>query len=171
MARHHELTDAQWERIRGLLHGKTGDPGRTAADNRLFVNAVLFVLKIGIPWEDLPERYGKPNTIWKRFDRWCAASVWEQIARTLGDLDLEELQMDSTTVKAHPVASTGRRLRAEKRGRRRQATARPQPRRADYEGVRGCRPMFDHDRQKTVYQTVYQKLENMIKMSKMDIYR
>ena len=72
MGRRHALTDAQWERIKDLLPGRDGDPGRTAADNRLFVNAVLYILKTGIPWEDLPSRFGKPNSVWKRFDRWCA---------------------------------------------------------------------------------------------------
>ncbi len=115
MRRRHELTDAQWELIEDLLPGKVGDPGRTAVDNRLFVNAVLYVLKTGVPWEDLPDRYGKSNTIWKRFDRWCAAGVWERLAKALGDPELEEVQLDSTTVKAHPVASTGRRERMEKK--------------------------------------------------------
>ena len=53
-ARRHELTDAQWSKIQHLLPGKKSDPGRTAADNRLFVNAVVYVLKTGIPWADLP---------------------------------------------------------------------------------------------------------------------
>ena len=123
MARRHELTDTQWERIQDLLPGKKGDPGRTAADNRLFVNAVLFVLKTGIPWEDLPERYGKRNTVWRRFDRWCAQGVWETLAKSLGDPDLAELQLDSTTVKAHPVASTGRRLTTGAEKKRRPTTA------------------------------------------------
>ena len=93
MRRRHELTDVQWEAIRALLPGKAGDPGRTAADNRLFVNAVLYVLKTGIPWEDLPARYGKPNTAWKRFDRWCGSGVWERIARALGEPDLGEVRV------------------------------------------------------------------------------
>ena len=117
MRRRHELTDAQWDQIKDLLPGKKGDAGRTAADNRLFVDAVLYVLKTGIPWEDLPARYGKSNTVWKRFDRWCAGGVWEQIARVLGEPDLEEVQLDSTSVKAHPVASTGRRRAGEKKRR------------------------------------------------------
>jgi putative transposase len=75
MRRRHELTDRHWKKIQHLLPGKAGDPGRTAADNRLFVNAVLYVLKTGLPWEDLPTRFGKHNTVWKRFDRWCAAGV------------------------------------------------------------------------------------------------
>ncbi len=117
MRRRHELTDAQWNQIQDLLPGKAGDPGRTASDNRLFVDAVLYVLKTGIPWEDLPARYGKSNTVWKRFDRWCAAGVWERIARGLGEPDLEEVQLDSTSIKAHPVASTGRRRAGEKKRR------------------------------------------------------
>ncbi len=96
--RRHELTDAQWGKIEHLLPGKKSDPGRTAADNRLFVDAVVFVLKTGIPWADLPGRYGKPDTVYKRFDRWCAAGVWERIAQALGDPDLEVVQLDSTTV-------------------------------------------------------------------------
>ena len=115
MRRRHELTDAQWNQIQDLLPGKAGDLGRTASDNRLFVDAVLYVLKTGIPWEDLPARYGKSNTVWKRFDRWCAAGVWERIARGLGEPDLEEVQLDSTSIKAHPVASTGRRRAGEKK--------------------------------------------------------
>lgn len=118
MRHRHELTDAQWQRIEPLLPGKASDPGRTAVDNRLFVNAVLYVLKTGIPWADLPPRYGKPNTVWKRFDRWSAAGVWQRIGQTLGDAYLTrkhaEIQLDSTSVKAHPTASTGRRLRDEK---------------------------------------------------------
>lgn len=118
MKRHrHELTNAQWEKIRDLLPGKEGDPGRTAADNRLFVDAVIYVLKTGIPWEDLPARFGKFNSIWKRFDRWCAAGVWERMAQALGEPDLEEVQLDSTSVKAHPVVSTGRRQPNEKKRR------------------------------------------------------
>lgn len=115
MRRRHELTDTQWEKIRDLLPGKDGDPGRTAADNRLFVDAVIYVLKTGIPWEDLPARYGKPNTAWKRFDRWCAAGVWGRVAQALGEPDLEEVQLDSTSVKAHSVAATGRREPGEKK--------------------------------------------------------
>ncbi len=58
MPRRDELTDVQWETIRDLLLVKEGDPGRTAVDNRLFVNAVLIVLKAEIRWEDLSGRYG-----------------------------------------------------------------------------------------------------------------
>lgn len=119
MHRRHALTDEQWARVRDHLPGKAGDPGRTAENNRLFVDAVIYVLKTGIPWDDLPTRFGKPNTVWKRYDRWCQAGVWERVGRLLGDAELsarhEEVQLDSTSVKAHPTAATGRRRAGEKK--------------------------------------------------------
>lgn len=119
MPRRHELTDAQWNAIRKFLPGKASDPGRTAIDNRLFVNAVLYVLKTGIPWADLPERFGKPNSVWKRFDRWCANGVWEEIFRAIGEEDLEEelaeVHLDSSSIKAHQTAATGHREPGEKK--------------------------------------------------------
>jgi putative transposase len=119
MQRRHELTDEQWKKLELLLPGKASDPGRTATDNRQFVNAVLFVLKTGIPWADLPARYGKPNTVWKRFDRWCANGVWERIFRELGEEELieemAEVHLDSSIIKAHQTASSGRRQPGEKK--------------------------------------------------------
>jgi transposase len=107
--------------IEPLLPGKSGDPGRTAKDNRVFVNAVLFVLKTGIPWSDLPERYGNPKSAWRRFDRWSANGVWERIFIELADdellEELEEVHLDSSTMKAHQVASTGRRHQDEKKAK------------------------------------------------------
>ena len=110
MLRRHELTDAQWEAIEPLLPGREGDPGRTASDNRLFVNAVLFVARTGVPWRDLPPRFGRWNSVWRRFDRWCAAGVWADLADALGEPDLAELHLDSTTVRAQHGAA-GSRLR------------------------------------------------------------
>mgnify|MGYP001551067449 FL=1 len=121
MARRHELSEEQWQRLAPLLPGKAGDPGRTGEDNRRFVNAVLFVLKTGIPWSDLPERYGKSNSVWKRFGRWCAKGTWETVFRELGEEELieelEEVHLDSSTVKAHQVASTGQREPDEKKAK------------------------------------------------------
>lgn len=119
MAKRHALTDVQWKVIRDLLPGKEGDPGKTGEDNRLFVDAVLYVLKTGVPWADLPPRFGKANSVWRRFDRWCNNGVWERVFKALGEEglteELEELHLDSSSVKAHPVASTGRRLEDEKK--------------------------------------------------------
>lgn len=115
MLRRHELSDSQWESIRELLPGKPTDPGRTGKDNRRFVNAVLYVACTGIPWRDLPERFGPWNSAWRRFDRWCAKDVWSKIATVLGEPDLEELQLDSTSVKAHQSACGSRRKSGEKK--------------------------------------------------------
>jgi len=115
MARRHELSDEQWNAIKGLVPVKKSDPGRTGRNNRLFINAVLFVLKTGIPWDYLPDRSGKPNTVWKRYDRWCSRGVWERLFQAMGEPELEEVQIDSTGIKSHPVASTGRRLADEKK--------------------------------------------------------
>ena len=79
----YELSEAQWMRIAPLLPGKATDPGRTAADNRLFVNGVLWVLRSGAHWRDLPERYGKWKTLHKRFTRWAKAGVWDEVFASL----------------------------------------------------------------------------------------
>ena len=84
MAHRHELTDSQWNAIKDRIAGKPGDPGRSGDDNRLFVNAVVYVAKTGIPWADLPERFGKSNSIWRRFDRWAANGVWKELMEVLG---------------------------------------------------------------------------------------
>ncbi len=106
MRRRHELTDAQWKLIEPLLPGKEGDPGVTAADNRLFVNAVFWLAKTGAPWRDLPERFGNWNSVFQRYSRWCAKGVWWEIVEALGgDEDLEELMLDSTIVRAHQHAA------------------------------------------------------------------
>ncbi len=109
MVKRYELSERQWHRIAALLPGKTGDPGRTGADNRLFVNGVLWVLRSGARWYDLPERYGKWKTAHKRFTRWAKAGVWEGIFAALtSDPDNDYLMLDSTLVRAHQQAATGK---------------------------------------------------------------
>ncbi|HEU5219104.1 MAG TPA: transposase, partial [Gemmatimonadales bacterium] len=76
-----------------------------AADNRLFVDAVLYVARTGIPWRDLPERLGHWNSVWRRFDRWAAQGVWGRVMAALRDPDLEWLILDSTAVRAHACAA------------------------------------------------------------------
>lgn len=105
MLRRHAMSDEHWERVKGLLPGKEGDPGVTAADNRLFVDAVLWIGKTGAQWRDLPERFGKWNSVWKRFDRWARKGVWQRIFRELQDPDLEWLILDSTVIRAHQHAA------------------------------------------------------------------
>lgn len=104
----YEVSHAQWERIASMLPGKVTDPGRTAEDNRLFVNAVLWVLRSGARWSDLPERYGKYKSVHKRFTRWARAGVWERVFAALTrDRDNEYLMIDSAIVRAHAQAATG----------------------------------------------------------------
>jgi transposase len=103
--RRHEITDDHWERIKDLLPGQEGDPGVTAKDNRLFVNAVLWIAKTGAPWRDLPERFGLWNSVWKRFDRWAQKGVWLRVFEELKDPDLEWLILDSTVIRAHQHAA------------------------------------------------------------------
>lgn len=69
--RRYEITDEQFERIAPLLSGKPGDPGRNARDNRQFINAVLWIARTGAPWPDLPERFGKYDSVYQRFNRWA----------------------------------------------------------------------------------------------------
>jgi transposase len=109
VAKRYELTDAQWERIADLLPGKERDPGRTAADNRLFLNGVLWVLRSGAHWHDLPERYGKWKSVHTRFSRWAKAGVWERVFTVLtADRRNEYLMLDTTLVRAHQQAATGK---------------------------------------------------------------
>ncbi|MFM0213956.1 IS5 family transposase [Paraburkholderia sediminicola] len=100
------LSDDQYERIALLLPGKSTDPGRTAADNRLFVEAVLWIARTGSPWRDLPPDFGPWNSVYRRFARWSRAEIWHAVLAGLaGDTDLEEVFIDSTIVRAHQHAA------------------------------------------------------------------
>jgi transposase len=103
--RRHEISDEHWDRIKDFLPGQAGDPGVTAKDNRLFINAVLWIAKTGAPWRDLPERFGKWNSVAKRLARWAAKGVWRRIFEELKDPDLEWLILDSTVIRAHQHAA------------------------------------------------------------------
>lgn len=105
----HALTDEQWRKLEPLLP-KRGRPGH---DARTFVNAVLFVAKTGVAWRDLPGRYGNWNSVWRRFSRWSEAGRWAAFAEALGEPDLSELHLDSTSVRTHQQASGSRRLPGE----------------------------------------------------------
>ena len=106
MQRRHSLRDDQWELIKDALPGKAGDIGRTAVDNRLFIDAVMWIAKTGAPWRDLPEQYGKWATVHKRFIRWSKKGVWQMIFNTLAaSADTEWLMIDSTIVRAHQHAA------------------------------------------------------------------
>ena len=107
------LRDDQWARIEQLLPGKAGDRGCTAKNNRLFVEAVLWILRTGSPWRDLPREFGRWHSTYMRFARWRDTGVWERLADALGrDADLEQLFIDSTIVRAHQHSSGAKKKRA-----------------------------------------------------------
>jgi len=105
MLRRHEISDEHWKAIKDLLPGQAGDPGATAKDNRLFVNALLWIAKTGAPWRDLPERFGKWNSVFQRFNRWCKSGVFQAMMESLQDPDLRVLLLDSTIIRAHQHAA------------------------------------------------------------------
>jgi transposase len=103
MKARHALRDEQWERIRDLLPGRVGQVGVTARDNRLFVEAVLYRYRAGIPWRDLPARFGDFRVVPTRFSRWSKSRVWEPVFAPLAqDADNEWVMIDSTIVRSHP---------------------------------------------------------------------
>jgi transposase len=105
MLRRHEISDADWDRIKHLLPGQPGQHGGIANDNRQFINAVLWIARTGSPWRDLPERLGNWNSQWRRFDRWAKTGRFAAIAEVLRDPDLDVLILDSTVIRAHPCAA------------------------------------------------------------------
>jgi putative transposase len=102
----HRLTDAQWTRIEDLVPGKRGDPGRTGKDNRLFVDAIVWMARTGAPWRDLEAYFGNWNSVFRRFRRWAKAGVWERImAAVADDPDFESIIIDGTIIRAHQHAA------------------------------------------------------------------
>jgi transposase len=96
------LHDDQWELIKDLLPGREGSVGVSAADNRLFVEAVLYRYRAGIPWRDLPERFGDWKNVHRRFSRWAKSSIWQRVFTLLAtEADNEYAMIDSTIVRAH----------------------------------------------------------------------
>ena len=110
------LRDDQWERLESMLPGKAGDPGRTGEDNRLFIEAVLWVARTGSPWRDLPAEFGLWNSLYKRFGRWSNNGTWNTaFAELTKDADFEEMFLDSTIVRAHQHSSGAAKKKARKR--------------------------------------------------------
>ena len=104
--RRFSLSDEQWDRIKDCLPGQDWDPGQSGKDNRLFVEAVLYRYRTGIPWADLPERFGDYKNIHRRHLRWGKKGVWtEAFAYLAQDADNEYAMIDSTIVRAHQHSS------------------------------------------------------------------
>jgi transposase len=96
------LTDAQWAKMEPHCLGKATDPGRTGSDGRMFLEAVLWIVRTGSPWRDLPETFGRWNTVFTRYRYWVKADVFKKIFDAVsGDLDMEYAMIDATIVKVH----------------------------------------------------------------------
>jgi transposase len=97
------LRDEQFARIELLLPGRRGTVGRNSElGNRVFVEAVIWKFRSGAPWRDLPERFGGWKNTHKRFSRWAASGVWENLFKALADdPDNEYAMIDATIVRAH----------------------------------------------------------------------
>jgi transposase len=101
------LTDAQWARIEPLVPGKAGDRGRSGADNRLFVDACLWLARGATPWRDLPPELGHWKSVYTRFRRWSRAGVWERLFNALKEApDFEYVLIDATIPKVHADATS-----------------------------------------------------------------
>ena len=96
------LNDRQWALMAPHCLGKPGDAGRRGADNRLFVEAVLWIVRTGSPWRDLPAEFGKWNTVFKRFRDWVKADVFHKLFEAVSqEPDMEYAMVDATIVKVH----------------------------------------------------------------------
>ncbi|OAG73616.1 transposase [Gluconobacter japonicus] len=103
-----DLTDEEWAIIGNLLPPERGRWSRPAQDNRLFLNGMLYVLRVGCPWRDMHERYGKWNSVYVRFRRWAEQGVWGALLETLVELGLTDdwqHMIDSTVVRGHSQAA------------------------------------------------------------------
>jgi len=105
MSRRYEISDIDWVLIEPLMKGKAGDVGRSSADNRLFINAVIWIVRSGAAWRDLPSRYGAWNSVYQRFRRWAKTGHWQAIFEALQDPDLDWAMIDSTLIRAHQQAA------------------------------------------------------------------
>lgn len=102
----HDMSDAMWAVLEPLLPGQRGQWGGIAKDNRLFLNGVFWILRVGAPWRDLPPQYGKWNSVYQRFRRWRDSGVWERILEALVvEPDYEWLMIDASHCKVHPHAA------------------------------------------------------------------
>jgi len=104
----YELTDDEWERLAPLLPPQQPTTGRPAHDHRTIINGILWILRTGAPWRDLPERYGRWTTVYQRFRRWQQAGMWQHVLANLhtqadatATIDWEISFIDSTVVRAH----------------------------------------------------------------------
>src|SRR5262245_12620333 len=122
-----DLTNTQWKRLQPLLPSQKPKTGRPAVDHRRILNGILWILRTGAPWRDLPERYGPWRTVASRFYRWQHAGIWEQLFSAVqaqadadGHINWDVQYVDGTIIRAHQHAAG-----AKKRSCRRSVRAQP----------------------------------------------
>lgn len=104
----HALTDEQWERIQPLLPWRA-QGRKSSLGDRVFVDAVIYRARTGIPWRDLPERFGPWKTVYNRFANWAAKDAWADLFRELRiGVDDAASIVDASVVRAHQDASGGK---------------------------------------------------------------
>lgn len=103
----HDLTDEQWNKIKPIIKAHLSTRGGSNAnDNRIFVNACLWIIRTGAPWRDLPPQYGKFNAVHRRYKRWSDKGIWDHIlSEIIEDTDMEWLMIDASHCKVHPHAA------------------------------------------------------------------
>ena len=111
-----DLTDEQWQRLEPLLPMQKPKTGRPGKDHRTIVNGILWVLRTGAPWRDLPPGYGPWRTVASRFYRWRKQGLWDRLlaevqqqADAAGQIDWEVHYVDGTVVRAHQHAAGAKR--------------------------------------------------------------
>jgi transposase len=104
--RRHDISDKIWNLLEPHLPGRPGVWGGRAKDNRLFINAVFWILRTGAPWRDLPPDYGSWKNTHRRFCRWRDKGTWEALLEKLvNNPDFEWLMIDASHIKVHPHGS------------------------------------------------------------------
>jgi transposase len=107
-----KLNDHEWKKIQAFLRIAPQVKMGSARQCRRFVEAVVWILRSGAQWRLLPPEYGKWNSVYKRFARWCEAGVWEALFEYVAsDPDMENVMVDSTIVRAHPCAAGAQKKR------------------------------------------------------------
>lgn len=124
------LSDEVWNKVHVILPGKEGDRGRTASNNRWFLDAVLWIARTGSPWRDLPAEFGRWHTVYIRCSRWRSKGVRARVANALaGETEIAHILIDSTIVRAHQHSAGALKKRA--------ASARTFSRRTEHQTASG----------------------------------
>ena len=105
--RRYELTDDEWERIKGYFpEREAGQKGRPRNEDRPILNGILWIVRSGAAWRDLPERYGAWSTVYSRFVQWQEEGLFDTILKELSEeADFQDMSIDSSTVKAHQASA------------------------------------------------------------------